>query len=199
MPSATSTHRNKRPYQPSITSFFSPVDADTFRSQAAPPPSAPVLPDAVQASLLTVGMRIRKAVPEGYKTHKTTAAKSLDSTSERDIGMLRAPPQRPRELVPYCGLLKVGGMEQSVDGFGEEWMGSQESNVSVQEEDAVKGARKRCADDEDEDEDGDKDEEIVDPVEGRVYAQMRRRVQRPAATEDFEEAEFLMDEGEVGV
>ncbi|KAF2461760.1 ribonucleotide reductase inhibitor-domain-containing protein [Lineolata rhizophorae] len=93
---ASTAHRAKRPFQPSITSFFDRAPPggiggsgsggsagganglafdprphhhhNHFHDFAAPQPA---LPAAVQSSLLNVGMRVRKSVPEGYKTHKT--------------------------------------------------------------------------------------------------------------------------------
>jgi hypothetical protein len=62
-------------------------------------------------------MRIRKAVPEGYKTHKTslfddpTPARAYTATANANLSAGYA---QPRELLPYCGLLDVGGLRQSV-------------------------------------------------------------------------------------
>ncbi|PYI22999.1 hypothetical protein BO86DRAFT_393744 [Aspergillus japonicus CBS 114.51] len=79
---ATTTDPNskRRRFQPPITSFFTTASDPT----AHPSPTAhhthnhyststssptPTLAPKVQASLLSVGMRIRKSIAEGYKTH----------------------------------------------------------------------------------------------------------------------------------
>lgn len=105
-------HRQKRPFQPSITSYFGREDREECLRTTIP--QRPVLEPSVQSDLLSVGMRIRKAVPEGYKTHKTillysstpppsnTAPSNARAyTSTRQSG--------PAELLPFCGLHKVGG------------------------------------------------------------------------------------------
>jgi hypothetical protein len=130
------------PAQRRITSFFntnggsspasgSPADADS--------PSHGGLTAAdstVQANLLSVGMRVRKAVPEGYKTGNhysafslwsesnnsnnnnnsytkptktTTAAYSRDATGRTRSASSTAS-AAPRELLPFCGIHKVGGL-----------------------------------------------------------------------------------------
>ncbi|KAM0461985.1 hypothetical protein ACHAPV_002517 [Trichoderma viride] len=125
-----STPRNKRqfagaaadPAQRQITSFFaahspnssSPAGADAS-SQRAP------LPANVQANLLSVGMRVRKSVPEGYKTTGTSAFKLwTDSTRPGEVKAASSSPMvaaaKPasvisRELLPFCGINKVGGLD----------------------------------------------------------------------------------------
>ncbi|KAH6644498.1 hypothetical protein C7974DRAFT_371613 [Boeremia exigua] len=145
-PALLSEHRSKRPFQPAITSYFySAPDSDTddddadyhgpgLRSIPQPPPHptlAPRLPDHVQSSLLSVGMRVRKSVPEGYKTPKPLAlqpppthlqppsASALLQTPHRKphtayhdsplaIPLDPAAPslQHARELLPFAGLPK---------------------------------------------------------------------------------------------
>ena len=138
-------HRHKRPCQPSITSFFArdAADSDDDDHRRGPSPNprrrtlhhgsrstqqreslAPPVPGHVQADLLQVGMRVRKSVPEGYKTHTnmsalpslhTTLAKP--STTITAVGLDARPPRDPvpdaavhqRELLPFCGLHKIGG------------------------------------------------------------------------------------------
>ncbi|GAB0137103.1 hypothetical protein EsDP_00005386 [Epichloe bromicola] len=117
-----STPRTKRqfagssadPAQRQITSFFPSRAAG---DEAAPSESQtsrqPLLPSSVQANLLTVGMRIRKSVPEGYKTCGPSAFKLWTDNTP--------PPQRAsassalrassRELVPFCGINKIGGLD----------------------------------------------------------------------------------------
>jgi len=77
---------------------------------------SPPLPADTQASLLSVGMRVRKSVPEGYKTHKTlgTAGYPFPSTAPPASSAPVRPAYNsatsgPRELAPFCGLHKIGG------------------------------------------------------------------------------------------
>ncbi|KAH5173235.1 hypothetical protein HBH68_198220 [Parastagonospora nodorum] len=117
-------HRSKRHLtQPAITDFF-PID-ESFDSDAPShndittpdrPTLAPHVPGAVQADLMQVGMRVRKSVPEGYKTHanKMMALPSISTTMTSTM-TLTPPPTNPanvvhqRELLPFCGLHKIGG------------------------------------------------------------------------------------------
>ncbi|CCU77416.1 hypothetical protein BGHDH14_bgh03455 [Blumeria hordei DH14] len=120
--------------QPAITSYFT---ADgTSPTEARPTPntiSQPIIPASIQSSLLNVGMRIRKAVPEGYKTkHNNQSPNSIveqtapygrgpKNTSESkfvcddwqsSIASQPRPQLDQRELTPFCGLLKVGNWQQ---------------------------------------------------------------------------------------
>ncbi|EKG12242.1 Ribonucleotide reductase inhibitor [Macrophomina phaseolina MS6] len=120
---SASAHRNKRPFQPSITSYFARVDRSDLDDDGAAtslPPSAAdaphqglaAVPAAVQASLLNVGMRVRKSVPEGYKTHKTLNPLSATTTTAYYKPQTTTTPfaaARPAELLPFCGLQKTGG------------------------------------------------------------------------------------------
>ena len=79
----------------------------------------PSVSSSVQADLLSVGMRVRKSVPEGYKTHKTanlptiqtTLSKGGPLTSTMAAGDAYGPEiyQHQRELLPFSGLHKIGG------------------------------------------------------------------------------------------
>lgn len=131
-------HIRKRQFQPSpatnqasITSFFSridpinpPADFDPYDRKHVPSFSQP-LPDPVQSQLMNMGMRIRKSVPEGYKTHKTMPLSRMPPppssapTKPTLVHSESAPPpssgpmpglySKPSELMPMCGLHKVGG------------------------------------------------------------------------------------------
>lgn len=117
-----STPRTKRqfagssadPAQRQITSFFpSRAAGDEAAPSEAQTSRQPLLPSSVQANLLTVGMRIRKSVPEGYKTCGPSAFKLwTDNTPPPHrasaSSALRA---SSRELVPFCGINKVGGLD----------------------------------------------------------------------------------------
>ncbi|KAK3365284.1 ribonucleotide reductase inhibitor-domain-containing protein [Lasiosphaeria ovina] len=128
--------RTKRPFagaasdpaQRQITSFFNKSAASPSSSPAASDSAAPsssattktpfnglILPGHVQANLLSVGMRVRKSVPEGYKTGSACSAFSLwsDTSDSAPIATgCSAPSTSPqlRELEPFCGLNRVGGL-----------------------------------------------------------------------------------------
>jgi hypothetical protein len=75
---------------------------------------SPPLPAETQSSLLTVGMRVRKSVPEGYKTHKTMPTEEFPFPSTASVSAAPATTSyniaNPRELAPFCGLHKIGGL-----------------------------------------------------------------------------------------
>lgn len=111
----------RRRFQAPITSFF--TTPATHSDDPSPllndPLSSTPLPEAIQSSLLTVGMRIRKSVPEGYKTHKTLYSSSLHPRSgffldsavpEYETAVSTNHGGNYAELAPFCGLHKVGGM-----------------------------------------------------------------------------------------
>lgn len=112
------------PSQRQITSFFSTSealdDSSTSACAEASLSSRPVLPADTQSHLLNVGMRVRKSVPEGYKTG-TYSAFSLwsDNDATKMKGVATPPPAlvrasssatSQRELLPFCGINKVGGL-----------------------------------------------------------------------------------------
>lgn len=76
-------------------------------------PMSPPLPEDTQASLLSVGMRVRKSVPEGYKTHKTVGVEQLPFTSTAPARLAAGRREycnvSGKELTPFCGLHKTGG------------------------------------------------------------------------------------------
>ncbi|WEW54801.1 hypothetical protein PRK78_000226 [Emydomyces testavorans] len=115
----------RRRFQAPITSYFasssSPAstlsNSHSHYNYAAPTHSAnPALPDKIQSSLLTVGMRVRKAVPEGYQTTLSTSklnayiAHQCASHSSM-CGTTTTPSTTSyAELAPYCGGFKVGNL-----------------------------------------------------------------------------------------
>jgi hypothetical protein len=134
-------HVRKRQFQPSsqpsIKSFFTSSGTNSVPSSAPPAttsatssaalsgniddyarPLKPTVPDHVQSLLINVGMRIRKSVPEGYKTHKSLPVPTMtymhpsSLPSHSDIPSSSAPElySKPSELAPFCGLHKIGGM-----------------------------------------------------------------------------------------
>ena len=118
---ATTERTYKRPFQPSITSYFGRRADENERADvfSAPPTSvlSATLPATVQSSLLNVGMRVRKSVPEGYQTRPKIIYGSAAPTWSEALSHQTDPTyQHPRNpsttftgLVPYCGILKVGG------------------------------------------------------------------------------------------
>lgn len=115
------------PAQRQITSYFykGPDGARTSPDPAAAAIS-PELPAHVQSNLLNVGMRVRKSVPEGYKTGSSYSAFSLWADADADADAGSSPPSTAptptpapaagsalssrRELLPFCGIHKVGGL-----------------------------------------------------------------------------------------
>lgn len=114
-------------------------------------------------------MRVRKSVPEGYKTHKTLEKEfSLPPNSLSQPARLESrAPSRPAELVPFCGLHKIGGhaapevSTYPFDPYANEGLSgqlfgysSQESNISNFSTDSMPAGKRRM-EEEDEDFDGD--------------------------------------------
>ena len=126
MPSPT--RQIKRPFQPSITSFFAREDREAYReilSQEQANHNVVALPAQIQSSLLNVGMRVRKSVPEGYKTGSYCGL-GLSFDSNEFPTMIKDDEDVPdfdfrgrttfSELTPFCGILKTGGysMQENV-------------------------------------------------------------------------------------
>jgi hypothetical protein len=171
-------HRQKRPFQPSITTYFARDDPDLCSSaedddlRGLNPTTrprthhdhpqatqdivhketlAPQVPGHVQSGLLQVGMRVRKNVPEGYKTHNnkmialpsiqtTMAHPNTTSTSTTtitvDVKASRGPvPEdvlHQRELLPFCGLHKIGGFAEQPTTNIHLYTGSDTSTAGTQ-------------------------------------------------------------------
>ncbi|KAL6813167.1 ribonucleotide reductase inhibitor domain-containing protein [Trichoderma sp. SZMC 28013] len=100
------------PAQRQITSFF--TGSPNTSNPAAPQATLrPELPANVQANLLSVGMRVRKSVPEGYKTiDLAKASSSPNGIVPKDLRRSAvAAKQVSNELLPFCGINKVGGLD----------------------------------------------------------------------------------------
>ncbi|KAL4982094.1 ribonucleotide reductase inhibitor-domain-containing protein [Aspergillus falconensis] len=129
MASTKSDLSKRRRFQPPITTFFTPSsDTNSCSSpshlsynhySAVTNSPTPVVPAKVQASLLSVGMRVRKAIADGYKTHHAKADKyttfSCDHNNNDTSKATRATttpttiynaPSAPSELAPFCGMSK---------------------------------------------------------------------------------------------
>lgn len=119
----------RRRFQAPITNYFTSAGlqhsgddiagCSSYHNYAAPTfSSIPPLPHKIQASLLTVGMRIRKSVPEGYKTtgkskrYPSSSSVNLADTSSSEYAcnpdVLGTSGNAYTELAPYCGILKTG-------------------------------------------------------------------------------------------
>lgn len=216
-----STPRIKRPFagaaadpsQRQITSFFNQGVSGASASTAGPV-RQPLLPSSVQSNLLSVGMRIRKSVPEGYKTAApsaftlwtdTTPPKSAAQTPSRGACA-------QRELLPFCGINSVGGLDSqpafrideddedipALDAVPELTL-SQESAVSTE---SSEPSRKRILDEEDVDErpvlawDGEVSPRSLAPMgwrNGRVMAIPRSRAKKTTGLKDLGQENMAMD------
>ncbi|MCJ1320056.1 hypothetical protein MMC15_005393 [Xylographa vitiligo] len=132
-PPTTGTSKRRRFAQPTtINNYFFPSTHHPSAPTGAISPSgllSPSLPADVQASLLQVGMRVRKSIPEGYKTHvgkKSTTTTKASPTQPAPINPSSS------ELTPFCGINKVGGYGYQLHVDSEEscFPSSQESSAS---------------------------------------------------------------------
>lgn len=104
--------RVKRAYQPSLNNYFH-IRSDPFTHPIPRPLTAHeqfAPPHSVQSSLLSVGMRVRKAVPGGYQSaqqHPKLVEKPMTQLVETRANTNL--PSQPAELAPFCGINKVGG------------------------------------------------------------------------------------------
>lgn len=216
-----STPRTKRmfagasadPAQRQITSFFSPQSTgDVIITES---PRQPILPPNVQSNLLSVGMRVRKSVPEGYKTSGSSAFKLwTDDAVPSPTTKITSSRVASRELLPFCGINRVGGLDTQPDFSDYEddvpslyavpgLTLSQESNDSVV---VSEPSRKRFFD-----EDGDSDS--LAPAEwsnARILAIPKSRAKKPlevgdvgqenmTGNVDFDDADFLVLDQEKGM
>src|SRR5690606_36458243 len=108
------------PSQRSIISFFPRTGSSVTSADGPSKPvshgalGGPALPPQVQTDLLNVGMRVRKAIPEGYKTGGAFSALTLwaeenssgPSNSRSTTATTTAPgmifTSARRELEPFC-------------------------------------------------------------------------------------------------
>ncbi|KAL2824131.1 ribonucleotide reductase inhibitor-domain-containing protein [Aspergillus cavernicola] len=108
----------RRRFQPPITSFFpTPSDSHSALSHnhysAATHSPTPVVPAKIQASLLSVGMRVRKSMAEGYKTDHAkvtpTITASVAEEEHKNTTTAAYATQTHSELAPFCGMGKATG------------------------------------------------------------------------------------------
>ena len=205
-----STPRTKRPFaglaadpnQRQITSFFGnqpAVDAAAIEASRQP-----VIPSNIQANLLSVGMRVRKSVPEGYKTVGTSAFKLwTDNTKPSAMATPVTTRTASRELLPFCGINRVGGLDTQPDFEYDEVPGLHEVPELTMSQESVESngpSRKRFFE---ENETEDSDIQTRTRANSRVLAVPRSRARKSTAFEgadqenmavdnDFEDAEFLV-------
>lgn len=215
-----STPRTKRqfagasadPSQRHITSFFgSQTPEQAAAAAAAESAKLNSLPASVQSNLLSVGMRVRKSVPEGYKTAGPSAFKIwTDNTKPNSASSVPAMRACSRELLPFCGINKVGGLDvQPAFEYEEDEVPSlDEVPELTMSQDTVDGgpSRKRIYDDND---DEASDIMAFDEVTSRVMAVPRTRIHRnvtplrmnrqarQTSGDDFEDAGFLVFDEEM--
>ncbi|KAL3469182.1 ribonucleotide reductase inhibitor-domain-containing protein [Aspergillus californicus] len=119
MPPTTTDLSKRRRFQPPITTFFntssdsnpnfSPLTHNHYAAATYSP--TPVVSAKDQSSLLSVGMRIRKSVAEGYKTNhaKTTyipKPKFVAEEHKRTVIETTYSTQARFELAPFSGMAK---------------------------------------------------------------------------------------------
>ncbi|PHH92369.1 hypothetical protein CDD83_7651 [Cordyceps sp. RAO-2017] len=214
-----SPSRAKRPFagasadpsQRQITSFF-PATAGADPSPSPTASRPPPLPASVQADLLSVGMRVRKSVPDGYKTAGPSVFKLW--TDNRPATTAAAGP--PRELLPFCGINRVGGLAFPPEADDDARVPDLDAVPALtlsQEtvDDGAEPSRKRLLDDDDDDDDegGGGDPTLATVYNGAGGVRPVATPRRPRAGKavsstgpgqenvvvgggDFEEADFLV-------
>ncbi|KAJ5552001.1 hypothetical protein N7535_000053 [Penicillium sp. DV-2018c] len=218
MPPSSGDLSKRRRFQPPITTFFTsatqPVVSDTpavshhNHYSATTFSATPILPEKVQSSLMSVGMRVRKAVAEGYRTNLNKAEnKPVSQTCGTQSS-------RPSELSPFSGAGKssFGHDEYLVTDDGDAFSmpsSSQESTASF-----ALGGQKRALElddlaDEDDDESSNNipgswhensyGRTILSPNLGqsRRILHVHHCKQPTMDLDDFEEATFLRRREEV--
>ncbi|RJE21936.1 hypothetical protein PHISCL_05741 [Aspergillus sclerotialis] len=114
----------RRRFQPPITSFFtstasnpqddfSPSVSHNHYSATTYSPM-PVVSAKTQSNLLNAGMRVRKAVAEGYKTKPMSTGSDINPMKENKV--LRTTSHA--ELAPFCGIVKSVGSGNASGDLG---------------------------------------------------------------------------------
>ncbi|KAJ5167429.1 uncharacterized protein N7482_006210 [Penicillium canariense] len=217
MATSNSTLSKRRRFQAPITNFFPsvPLESQSADGQsvshnhysASTCSAIPVVPAKVQASLLSVGMRVRKSVADGYKTHMAMKAEQVKPAviAQPYYGNVSH-----AELAPFSGISKSSHDPHSlVTDDGDAFSlppSSQESTTSTASFISAVNGQKRSLDFEDnvyaDDDFG--SESWQDVPRGRTILSPRRRLLAPRNTkqttmdlDDFEEASFLRRREEV--
>ncbi|KAJ5259286.1 hypothetical protein N7478_012267 [Penicillium angulare] len=227
MQSTDSTLSKRRRFQSSITTYFTSSDSTDSNSSlshnhysAATFSATPVLPDKVQSSLLSVGMRVRKSVADGYKTQIAIEKEKAKVTS--NMATTTQPYAQPSysELAPFSGLVGPSHSLVTDDDAFSLPPSSQESVASSISGPITLNGQKRRLDGENSifaDEDSDLEDEeiqswrtaplgrtILSPSLGQqrrraLAARQKSSFNEPATMDldDFEEASFLRRREEV--
>ncbi|KAJ5764886.1 hypothetical protein N7520_004445 [Penicillium odoratum] len=109
MQPSNSTLSKRRRFQPSITTYFSTgsttPDASVSHNHysTATFSATPVVPAKIQSSLLSVGMRVRKSVADGYKTQ--IALEKEKAMAAKDAAVAETYTTKGySELAPFSGM-----------------------------------------------------------------------------------------------
>ncbi|KAJ6121082.1 hypothetical protein N7523_005362 [Penicillium sp. IBT 18751x] len=127
LPVSNSTLSKRRRFQPAITSYFNSVPGEPHLQNgnivshnhyaAATYSPTPVVPAKVQSSLMSVGMRVRKSVADGYKTQLAMKAEKMmpPATATEPTSVQPSFGNNGyTELAPFSGLPK-SSQEYSAD------------------------------------------------------------------------------------
>jgi hypothetical protein len=219
----------RRRFQPPITTFFTsatePVSSDTppvshhHHYAAATFSATPVVPAKVQSSLMSVGMRVRKSVAEGYRTNMTKTQEKVSFPTP----VAQTPAAQPyfgarhhSELTPFSGTGKSSFSHDDylVTDDGDAFSLPPSSQESTDSLSGALGGQKRSlevdeifADENDNEsyntswQDHSVGRTILSPNLGqsrRILAVRNSKVQQPTIdVDDFEEAAFLRRREEV--
>ncbi|KAF3397987.1 hypothetical protein F1880_006038 [Penicillium rolfsii] len=220
MSTSNNTLSKRRRFQAPITSFFPSASASSESADghslshnhysASTFSATPVVPAKVQASLLSVGMRVRKSVADGYKTQLSLKAEQAKPAAAVASESRPAQPYfgniRHAELAPFSGFSKSINEPYSVhtdDGDAYSLPpSSQESITSTASGASALNGHKRSFDFGD---DVYADEESgFEASRGRTILLPRRQLRAQHSgnlskmdLDDFEEATFLRQREEV--
>ncbi|KAJ5682901.1 hypothetical protein N7462_006066 [Penicillium macrosclerotiorum] len=221
--SVDTTLSKRRRFQTPITNFFPSVPSHPQSSgscavtndhySARTFSATPVVPAKIQANLLSVGMRVRKSVGDGYKTQLAMKVDKPPITAEAYVAQSHSGNTRPAELAPFSGLVKSSYDSQPTSDHvitddGDAFSlppSSQESTVSSVSHASAMNTQKRQFDTEDDSD----DEAWTDAPVGRTIISpklglQRRHILAQRASsrstmdlDDFGEAPFLCRREEV--
>ncbi|EEA26315.1 hypothetical protein TMatcc_005417 [Talaromyces marneffei ATCC 18224] len=114
-PTLQNASSKKRRFQSPITSYFTTSTTQensdlSYQNYSAPTNTpTPTIPSNILSSLLGVGARVRKSVPEGYKTEqKKLTAYTIPVKTNSASRSTTTTTTVYSELQPFCGINKVG-------------------------------------------------------------------------------------------
>ncbi|KAJ5099933.1 hypothetical protein N7532_006934 [Penicillium argentinense] len=231
MASSKDALSKRRRFQPSITNYFSTAPSEPYHSDghtvshnhyaAATFSATPVVPSTVQSSLLSVGMRVRKSVADGYKTQEAMEkekAFAIPAVAETSTAQPYLSGTRSAELAPFSGTFKLYEPSTSCghlitdDGDAFSLPPSSQESVQTTNSFSTMNHQKRTfdsddvfADSGDEANDGPRETPLgrhilapgLGPQRRRMLAAQRMSSQATMDLDDFEEASFLRRREEV--